>query len=192
MRKNTPPLETPPEAALASLVDLCPLGLMLSGERRVLACNQRFADLFGYARDELLGQSLQSLYPSEDEFRRIGQRGMAVMAQGGRYQDERLMRRKDGQLQWFRVHGHAVDPSDPFAQACWTFEPLSASADATRLTPREREVLAGLSRGLTAKEAAREMGLSPRTVEKFRAGLRLKYGAANVAELMGRVAGLPV
>lgn len=180
-----------PDAALASMADLCPLGLMLSCERRVLTCNQRFADLFGYAHDELLGQSLQILYPSEDEFRRIGARGLAAMANSGSYQDERLMRRKNGALQWFRVHGHAVEPSDPFAQACWTFEPLSAGADANRLTPREREVLAGLSRGLTAKEAAREMGLSPRTVEKFRAGLRLKYGVGNVAELMGRVAGLP-
>ncbi|MEZ5645173.1 MAG: LuxR C-terminal-related transcriptional regulator [Burkholderiaceae bacterium] len=184
-------MSTATDPHLSSMVQLCPLGLMLSGQRRVLACNQRFADLFGYGRDELVGQSLQILYPSEAEFERIGQRGIQVMAGQGDYQDERLMRRKNGLLQWFRVHGHAVDPADPFAQACWTFEPLSAGADTTRLTPREREVLAGLSRGLTAKEAAREMGLSPRTVEKFRTGLRTKFGAGNVTELMVRVAGLP-
>ena len=52
----------------AALVDLCPLGLMLSSQRRIVACNERFATLFGYTQAELLGQSLAMLYPSEDEF----------------------------------------------------------------------------------------------------------------------------
>ena len=40
-------------------------------------------------------------------------------------------------------------------------------------------------------EAAKALGLSPRTVEKLRAGLRAKFGAHNAVELMSRVSGLP-
>ena len=191
-------LPTEPRAAeaewmgrYAALVDLCPLGLMLSSQRRIVACNERFATLFGYRQAELLGQSLAMLYPSEDEFVRIGERGRQVMTDKGAYQDERLMKRRDGLLQWFRVHGHAAELVDPFGTACWVFEPLAAGADASRLTPREREILAGMSRGHTAKEAAKALGLSPRTVEKLRAGLRAKFGAHNAVELMSRVSGLP-
>lgn len=192
MRKTTP-ADAPTTAAdtYGTLVELCPLGLMLSSNRTIVACNHRFAALFGYAVDEMLNQSLRMLYPSEDEFLRIGERGRQVMTRQGAYQDERLMKRRDGLLQWFRVHGHTNDLADPFGTACWVFEPLASGSEAARLTPREREILAGMTRGLTAKEAAKELGLSPRTVEKVRAGLRVKFGAHNAVELISRISGLP-
>jgi PAS domain S-box-containing protein len=176
---------------LEAVVDLCPLGLMLSSNRKIVTCNTRFASMFGYLPTELLGKDLVILYPSIHEYQRIGERGWQAMQQKGEYQDERLMRKRDGLTQWFRVHGNTSDLTDPFGNACWVFEPLHAGADVSRLTPREREVLAGMSRGQTAKEAAKELGLSPRTVEKIRAGLRAKFGTHNAAELMSRVSGLP-
>ncbi len=195
MRKTTPVDAPDGAASLAdmdrALVELCPLGLMLSSQRRIVSCNERFAAMFGYDRTEMVGRCLVMLYPSEDEFLRIGERGRLVMTHKGEYQDERLMKRRDGMLQWFRVHGNTSDLSDPFGTACWLFEPMASGADASRLSPREREILAGMSRGHTAKESAKELGLSPRTVEKVRAGLRAKFGAHNAVELMSRVSGLP-
>lgn len=148
------------------LVSLSPLGLMMSSRRQIVLCNTAFAHIFGHEIHEMQGASLAMLYPSQDEFERIGQRGWQVMATQGQYQDERLMRRRDGSLIWVRVHGRAADLTDPFETASWVFEPLSAVADAERLTPREREVLAGMAKGQTSKDSAKELGLSPRTVEK--------------------------
>lgn len=179
-----------PELA-QTVFDLCPLGLMLSSNRKIVTCNLRFASMFGYAMVDLCGEDLLVLYPSEDEYQRIGERGFRVMTRKGEYHDERLMRRRDGVTQWFRVHGNTSDLSNPFGSACWVFEPLTSGVDVSRLTPREREILAGMSRGHTAKEAAKELGLSPRTVEKIRAGLRSKFGVHNAVELMSRVSGLP-
>lgn len=190
-RRNTP--EDPPGAdADARLgVELCPLGLLLLRQRRIAWCNERFAADFGYTSDELLGQCTAMLYPSQDEYERIGDRGLKVMRASGEYGDERLMKRRDGLLQWFRVHGRALDRERPFDVTSWVFEPLAAGVDAHRLTPREREVLAAIGRGLTAKQCAKELGISPRTVEKFRARLRERFGAHNAAELVSRVSGLP-
>jgi PAS domain S-box-containing protein len=164
---------------------------MLSVERRIAWCNERFASLFGYSRDQLIGQNLLMLYPSAVEFKRIGERGIKIMAGSGDYQDERLMRRRDGVVQWFRVHGRARDLDDPFRMASWVFEPLAAGVDAAKLTPREREVLSAMAHGLTAKQCGKELGISPRTVEKLRASLRVRFGVHNAAELMSRVGGLP-
>lgn len=191
-RKNTPVL-APARLGLieSQAAEMCPLGLLVSGDRHVVWCNQRFASHFGYARNQLLGRSLAGLYPSVGEFQRIGDRGLRVMLESGEYQDERLMRRNDGTLQWFRVHGRAVDREHPFDSAVWTFETLAKGVNAARLTPREREVLAAMAHGMTAKQCAKELGISPRTVEKLRNGLRVKYGAHNAAELMRRVSGLP-
>lgn len=53
-----------------------------------------------------------------------------------------------------------------------------------KLTRREREVLHLAGRGLHAKEIARELGISARTVEVHKASLMDKLGARNVAELV--------
>lgn len=45
-----------------------------------------------------------------------------------------------------------------------------------RLAPRERDVLSGLVAGLSSKQIAYHLGLSPRTVEIYRGKLTLKLG----------------
>jgi DNA-binding CsgD family transcriptional regulator len=55
------------------------------------------------------------------------------------------------------------------------------------LTPRERVALAQIVRGATSKEAARTLGISPRTVEFHRANVMHKLGAKNTADLVRKV-----
>jgi len=54
------------------------------------------------------------------------------------------------------------------------------------LTPREKEVMEYVLTGLTSKEIARELGLSPRTVELHRIHVMQKMGAANLVDLVNR------
>ncbi len=51
------------------------------------------------------------------------------------------------------------------------------------LTPREREVLVRVARGLTNKETGAELGISTRTVEAHRDSLTRKLGIRSVAGL---------
>jgi len=55
------------------------------------------------------------------------------------------------------------------------------------LTPRERLTLVQIVRGASSKEAARRLGVSPRTVEFHRANIMRKLGARNTADLVRRV-----
>jgi DNA-binding NarL/FixJ family response regulator len=52
------------------------------------------------------------------------------------------------------------------------------------LTLRETDVLDEVARGQSNKEAARTLGISPRTVEVHRARIMEKVGARNTADLM--------
>jgi two-component system response regulator FixJ len=52
------------------------------------------------------------------------------------------------------------------------------------LTPREGDVLHGVVAGKANKLIARELGISPRTVEAHRAGVMAKTGASSVSALM--------
>lgn len=53
-----------------------------------------------------------------------------------------------------------------------------------QLTQREREVLQLISNGQSNKEAGRDLGISPRTIEVHRARVMEKLGARNTADLM--------
>lgn len=52
------------------------------------------------------------------------------------------------------------------------------------LTPREREVLDGLAKGLPNKTIAYDLGISPRTVEIHRANLMTKLGVRSLSEAL--------
>lgn len=52
------------------------------------------------------------------------------------------------------------------------------------LTEREEEVLNSLLAGNTSKSTASTLGISPKTVETYRARLRAKLQATNTVELI--------
>ena len=54
--------------------DLAPVGLVISRNRIMVDCNERVCDMFGTSRELLVGQSFQVLYPSADEYERLGAR----------------------------------------------------------------------------------------------------------------------
>jgi two-component system response regulator FixJ len=53
-----------------------------------------------------------------------------------------------------------------------------------QLTAREREVVAQIAGGASNKEAGRQLGISPRTIEVHRARIMEKLGAKNAADLV--------
>jgi DNA-binding CsgD family transcriptional regulator len=135
--------------------------------------------------------SFATLYPSYAEFERTGARIVPIMNTKGCYSDERIMKRADGQLFWCHVSGRALQADDPHAAGIWTFEDLSEKRPVTaELTPREREIAAMLVDGKTSKLIAKQIGLSPRTVEMHRAKLMRKFTATTSSELVNRLLGV--
>jgi len=169
--------------------DLAPIGLALSRQRLMTDCNRELLAMFGAQRDQLVGQSFEILYPSSDEFERTGQRIAAQLDRQGRYADERVMKRlSDGALFWCHVSGRALEPADPHAAGIWAFEDLSSRRVLKlELTAREREIAALLIDGLTSKLMGKRLGISPRTVDVYRARLMRKTGAATTPDLVHRL-----
>ena len=175
--------------------ELAPIGLAISRHRTMVDCNQALCEMFGASRDQLVGQSFLVLYPSAAEYERIGERLVPILNARGHYADDRLMKRLDGrfkdQLFWCHVNGRALDRHDPHAAGIWSFEDLSAHRPVKAdLTAREREVAALVLQGLTAKEIGKALGISPRTVEIYRARLLRKYQAGSSVELVQKLAGI--
>jgi PAS domain S-box-containing protein len=169
--------------------DLAPVGLVLSRNRTMVDCNQRVCEMFGAAREQLVGQSFQILYPSADEFERTGARITPVMNRHGSYADDRIMKRVAGRFQgeafWCHVTGRTMNRESPHESGIWSFEDLSLHRPVkAELTAREREVAASLLSGLTSKEIGKLLAISHRTVEIYRARLMRKYKASTTADLV--------
>ena len=172
--------------------DLAPLGLALSRQRTIVDCNQALCEMFGAAREQLVGQSFQVLYPSADEYERTGARITPILGRSGTYADDRVMKRVDGRFKgetfWCHVTGRALHLEAPHEAGIWSFEDLSSRrAVKAELTGREREVAAFLMGGLTSKEIGKTLGISHRTVEIYRARLMRKYQAHSTPDLVHRL-----
>ena len=102
-----------------------PVGIVVTENRVIRDCNQTFAGMFGYTRAALRDQTFAILYPSQEEFANIRNRGVDCLREGGIYWDERVMMRQGGDLFWCRVRGHTFTPADPLMRAVWSFADLS-------------------------------------------------------------------
>nr|WP_315848968.1 PAS and helix-turn-helix domain-containing protein [uncultured Rhodoferax sp.] len=172
--------------------DMAPVGLALSRNRTMVDCNQRLCDMFGAERAQLIGQSFQVLYPSADEYERIGARMVPILNRNGTYADDRIMKRLEGRFKgetfWCHVTGRALNRDAPHEAGIWSFEDLSARRPVkAELTPREREVAAHLMQGLTSKHIGKTLDISHRTVEIYRARLMRKYKASTTADLVHKL-----
>ncbi len=172
--------------------EMAPVGLVLSRNRSIVDCNKHLCEMFGASREQLMGQSFLVLYPSVDEYERIGTRMLPALNTKGLYADNRIMKRVDGRQKgetfWCHVTGRALNRESPHESGIWAFEDLSARRPVkAELTPREREVAAHLMDGLTSKEIGRALVISHRTVEIYRARLMRKYEASTTADLVHKL-----
>jgi PAS domain S-box-containing protein len=192
--RSPTPLPAPAAAADDTAFDyrmafeLAPIGLVLSRHRLIVDCNRAVLAMFQTSRDTLMGQSFRVMYPTQGEYERTGERIVASLDADGRYADDRIMRRMNGELFWCHVSGRAFDAAQPHAAGIWSFEDLSSHRVLKQdFTGREREIAALLIEGLTSKMIGKKLGVSPRTVDVYRARLMRKVGAATTPELVHRL-----
>ncbi|MHC2332293.1 response regulator FixJ [Bradyrhizobium sp. USDA 4454] len=88
------------------------------------------------------------------------------------FEDEVLLRAINSALE-----ARPTEPADDTAK-------LQAEARLAELSPRERDVLQGLLAGKINKVIAHDLGISPRTVEVYRANVMAKTNVRSMSELM--------
>ena len=170
--------------------DFAPIGIVMTRFRIITTCNQTFANLVGYQTDALIGQSFRLLYGSAEEFDHIRDIGLQPLRKSGNYTDERMIRHKDGRSLWCRFRARSLTPEAPLEQVVMSFAPIAENREALSLSKRQRQVLGLMGRGMTSKEIARELGLSPRTIEDVRARLLKRFAVKNATELLSKMTDL--
>ena len=108
------------------VLDSAGVGIAFIKQRIVIRCNQRFAEIYGYAVPaDVIGKTSQSLYPDDAAFRALGEAAYPIMAKGLPYKAEVMMKRRDGLRFWTHLTGKLVDPKDTVAGSIWIVDDIS-------------------------------------------------------------------
>lgn len=108
------------------------VGIAFIRGRRIVSCNRRLEEIFGYSENEMKGHSTRMLYTSQADFEGIGLRAAAEFGAGRRFSDEFLLRRKSGESFWGAATGQTVDPSQPELGSIWIYADISVRHEAMK------------------------------------------------------------
>ena len=100
------------EATLSSIFRAAPTGICMTQNRIIKKVNEQIFKMTGYSRDELLEQSGRILYPSKEEFQRVGEEKYTMIQESGTGTVETRWKRKDGSVIDVLLSSTPLDPSD--------------------------------------------------------------------------------
>ncbi len=127
-----------------AILDNASVGVVFMREQRVMRCNRRMAELFGYAPEELAGQPGSVFYPSAESYALMGRLAGPTLALGRPYQAEFEFQRRDGTPLWCRVSAQAVNPETPAEGTVWIIDDVTEerrAADSLHSTLAELELI---------------------------------------------------
>ena len=128
-----------------TLLDSAGVGIVFIRQRVVVRCNQRYAEIFGYASpSDAVGRSSASLYPSRDDYRALGRAAFPALSQGQTYREERQMRRCNGRVFWGHLTGRLINPHDTSEGSIWIVDDIDEQKHAEaqlHAALREKQVL---------------------------------------------------
>ena len=120
---------------LQALLNNVVIGICFVRERKVLRCNRRFEELFGYSPGELLGRSTRFGYFTDDEFEAAAN-NYRELEEGRTFAREQFLRRKDGSGFWCRLSGRAMESGRSDAGSVWLFEDFTERRRADEVVQR--------------------------------------------------------
>ncbi len=121
--------------------------LIVTADRQITEVNRRLCEMYGYSRDELVGQSVEILHLDREHFERFGQ--WFDNARNARIDDplvqiEYHYRRKDGSTFWAVISGGALELPDGDMGVIWSLTDISDRKQAEEELAIERSHMQSL------------------------------------------------
>ncbi len=104
-----------------AILNSATVGIVLSVHRRHEWVNDKFAQMLGYPRQVLIGQTSEYIHLSTAAWEDFGRLARAALVAHGTYTCERQLRRRGGELFWVEMGGSCIRPNDPDSGVIWTF-----------------------------------------------------------------------
>ncbi len=131
-----------------AILDTLPTGLCILRDRVIVQCNPAMETMFGFAPGTLQGNSVRSLYESDQSFAQYGQVIYAQIAATGCFEGEVHYCRQNGERFWAKDHGRTIVLGDR-PEAYTVFSVIDITEEKRQqelLTRRKEELEATLAR----------------------------------------------
>ena len=134
-----------------AIVNNVVIGIAFLRERKLVRCNRRFEELFGYEPGETAGMSTRRYYFTDEDFE-AGGRHIKQLGTGETPDFEQWLRRKDGSGFWCRRTGRALEPGNLAKGYIWLYEDITerkrADGEIRRLVAEQSQILDNASVGI--------------------------------------------
>ncbi len=121
------------EASLRSIFRAAPVGIGMVADRVLRQVNDYICEMTGYSRNELVDQNARILYPTREEYERVGREKYALIREQGTGSIETCWQRKDGKVIDVLLSSTPLDPAD------WSIGVTFTALDITERKRAERE-----------------------------------------------------
>jgi two-component system cell cycle sensor histidine kinase/response regulator CckA len=100
------------EELLSSILRVVPAGIGVVVDRVFTEVNNRFCEMLGYSREEMLGESARMIYPTDEDFERVGREKHDQSPGTGTGSVETRFLRKDGKILDILISSTLLDRDD--------------------------------------------------------------------------------
>ena len=108
------------EYKLRNIFRAAPIGIGVVSNRVFLELNERFYQIIGYNKEELIGKNTRIIYPDDKEYERIGRELYRQCEEIGMATTESRFKRKDGQVIDVMLSLAPLDPDKPTENVTFT------------------------------------------------------------------------
>lgn len=100
------------EARLESIIRVAPIGIGVVIDRIFHTVNDRICEMTGFSKEELIGKSARVIYPSDEEYERVGRNKYTDIGKYGTGHIETKFKRKDGEIIDVLLSSTPINPDD--------------------------------------------------------------------------------
>jgi len=127
------------------------IGITLTRNRAFQLVNPAFEEMLGWPPGTLVGQPARVVWPSDEDYARIGREYGPALARGERVEFEAEVARRDGSRILCRMLARAIDPAHPGqGGTVWIAEDVSAQRQLIQALARARDEAEAANRAKSA------------------------------------------
>ncbi|WP_168163374.1 EAL domain-containing protein [Curvibacter sp. PAE-UM] len=149
-----------------AILENASVGILFTRDRKVLHCNPRSSEIYGWPHGELVGQPGSVFYPSQEAYEAMGRQAGPLLACGELLDVELSMRRKDGSEVYCHMRAKAINPANTAEGTIWIIEDISErkreQASLDELLQRQQAILENASVGILFTRNGQIVHCNPR------------------------------
>jgi len=113
-----------------AILENASVGIVITRQGLLEVVGWQACQMLGYRHEELQGRPARTLYASDADYARLGERVQAQFLAHGAFDGDVCFRRKDGSPVWARAQGRGVRADDMGGGTVWILEDMTAAREA--------------------------------------------------------------